>query len=119
MWDHIALLLPPKPPKLAPVISCCKVDGSTGIHQRYRVSISKAVSEEEVRLLMPNAVENFERRFLYTAKDILNWGIPIDVDFYTLDKLVSNACMLGWDFPADGDRDNYNKRERFFRLVKK
>ena len=120
MWDHIVAQLPPKPPKLVPVISCCKVDGPTSsLYERYHVSISKAVSEKEVLLLVPSTVDDSQKKFFYTGRDALIWGIPLSMDLHTLDRLVRNASMLGWDFMADGDRANYDKRERFFRLVKK
>jgi len=72
--------------------------------------ISKAIHQEEKNLITGDVEPSFRN-------NKFSWDSQVDI--VDVNKMVSNALMLGWDFASDYDRKNYDELGRTFRLVKK
>jgi len=120
MWDTIVRQLPPPGPKIVP----CIVFYARPIHLHERKRqvqhdidelcwtsmISKAIHQEEKDLITGDVEPSFRN-------NKFSWDTQVDI--VDVNKMVSNALMLGWDFASDYDRKNYDELGRTFRLVKK
>ena len=97
VMDKILELLPPPPPPGPKLIPCIRILIKDTHYLNVRVS--KAVSEEEVRLICDELV-GYSRNKVY-------W--KCDSHMSNLDDIVTNALMLGYTFASP--KDEISSRE--------
>jgi len=113
LWEQIAAQLPPQP-RCVPVISFCRYHEISDMGDRWSMTVSRAVHEEEVRAIVCGALSVEEIR-LMELKGV--WETTLCRS--KVDDIVTSAFMYGWDFPSHFDRQSYEFRGRTFRLVKR
>ena len=105
VMDRILELLPPPPPPGPKLIPCIRVrfDGNY-----LYVYVSKAVSEEECRLICDGPK--------WDLHSCVFWGFRVFKSYVY--ELVTKALMLGYTFASTRDEDA-SKEERDFTMYKR